>query len=891
MNSILIRSIFFCVFALAVSPQLRAQKKMLVLGSSTSTCIFGPSSYDSCYLSRLQKYYRDRGTILTIDNRAVGGDNVYYGMPITNTPPPPGRNSPRPYNNITDGLAENPDIVLINYPSNGYDYFSADEVMACLRTIKQVANAAGKPCYVTTTQPRQDPETFRTQVVRQRMFELKERIISEFGAYAINFWDGVANPADYTIMDRYNTDGVHLNNSGHHLLFERVLAKNIIPSVDNTRPSVPENMRVVSTGSAFVSLAWNSSTDDVGVRRYHVYVNNEEKAVTEQTTYTFSNLLPNSTNYYSVSAEDFAGNISESSPQVAATTTENGIGKGLNYKYFQGSWDVLPDFKGLEPIKSGISANLDLGPRDQNDNYGFLWEGYINIPTPGVYTFELVSDDGSKLYFNTAYGQNATALVNNDGLHAAQPVSNSVNVNTAGPYPFAIAFFEKDGGEQMQVYWSGPGFSHQLVPDDVFSTQPVTTGNGLTYKYYEGDWNTLPDFSTLTPVKTGTMPFVDLFPKTGEDYYAFLWEGYLKIQTPGLYTFELVSDDGSKFYFNTQYSFNGNALVNNDGLHAAQPVSNSININAAGSYPVAITFFEKNGGDQMQLYWSGPGFSRQLIPGEAFTNQGSAPAAPLRYKYYEGDWNSLPDFNALQPVKQGSVSNIDLAPRNQNDYFAFLWEGNIKIPSSGTYTFELVSDDGSKFYFNSFYNSNATPLVSNDGLHAAQPESGSMFINAGSYPFAVTFFEKTGGEHMELFWSGPGIPRQLVPNAAFSQPASFANDFNLQSYENPATNVTVQRLMSSPGVDKKVFAYPNPFRQTFDISFYNTNGNNSISAGLYDLSGKLIRLQNYKNVPGGSNTLRFNLAGQQQIAAGSYFLKVDVNGIPNKVIKLVKSKD
>src|SRR5687768_17939997 len=76
-----------------------AQKKLLVLGSSTSAC-WGPSIPANCYLNRLLNYYTVNGQPMVIDNRAAGGFNVYKSMPLTYKPPA-GRDLPLPYYSIT----------------------------------------------------------------------------------------------------------------------------------------------------------------------------------------------------------------------------------------------------------------------------------------------------------------------------------------------------------------------------------------------------------------------------------------------------------------------------------------------------------------------------------------------------------------------------------------------------------------------------------------------------------------------------------------------------------------------------------------------------------------------------------------------------------------------
>lgn len=612
-----------------------AQKKLLILGSSTSAC-FGPDSYDNCYVGRLQKHYQNLGTPITIDSRAVGGYNCYIGMP-TGYNPPPGRNAPHPYNNISSGLEGNPDVVLINYPSNGYDIFSVDEVLFCLRTIKQTANNAGKPCYITTSQPRSDLASFRTPAVRQRMAEIKERVMNEFGAFAVNFWDGIVNTADNSILSMYDTDGVHLNNAGHAILFNRVLEKNIFnqPSPDNSPPTTPGNFRTVSSSNSSIGLAWDHSSDNTAVAGYEVYVNNNKQYTTSSSNITADQLTPNTSYTFMVRAYDQAGNFSAFSNNVSASTTGAApAGGGLRYRYYEGDWNTLPDFNALSPVKSGQSANVNLSNRNRNDHYGFVWEGSINIPVAGNYNFELLSDDGSKFYFNTTYSPASNALVSNDGLHAGQSAYGTVYVPAAGQYPVAITYFEKDGDETMQLFWNGPGIERQAVPDVAFTANAQSPSGGLQYRYYEGNWNSLPDFTALSPVKTGNTPNINLTDRNRDNHFGFVWEGFINIPAAGDYTFELLSDDGSKLYFNSHYSFSGNALVNNDGIHAGRSAYGSVYVPAAGSYLVAFTFFEKDGGELMQAYWSGPGFSRQRIPASAFT---ASPLFTLYEEVYTGD--------------------------------------------------------------------------------------------------------------------------------------------------------------------------------------------------------------------------------------------------------------
>lgn len=234
-------------------------------------------------------------------------------------------------------------------------------------------------------------------------------------------------------------------------------------------PTVPLNLEILSTTSSSVTLQWEFSTDDVGVARYDIYQNGVKVLSTEDDFITIYNLLTNSIYRFNVVSVDLFGNNSPMSNRVVVSP----VSSGLNFKYYEGSWSNLPDFDALTPVSQGNSDNIDLSYREQNDDFGFLWEGKINIPVAGDYTFETYSDDGSKLYIGP-YDHSATALVNNDGLHGSQFRSGTYNFPNAGSYDIAMTFFERGGGERMEVYWSNTAHgvgSRQIIPSNAFSDE------------------------------------------------------------------------------------------------------------------------------------------------------------------------------------------------------------------------------------------------------------------------------------------------------------------------------------------------------------------------------------------------------------------------------------
>jgi len=71
---------------------------------------------------------------------------------------------------------------------------------------------------------------------------------------------------------------------------------------------------------------------------------------------------------------------------------------GLDYRCYEGLWNVLPNFNQLKPVRTGICSNLDLSVRSRDENVGLQFAGFLEVPRDGVYTFYLRSDDGSRLF-------------------------------------------------------------------------------------------------------------------------------------------------------------------------------------------------------------------------------------------------------------------------------------------------------------------------------------------------------------------------------------------------------------------------------------------------------------------------------------------------------------
>ena len=196
---------------------------IVVIGSSTAEGI-GASTLANSWVGLYTKAVYQKNTKLNVINLGKGGYTTYHVLP-TGTPIPSGVNvTIDTQRNISKALSYNPIAVIVNMPSNDTENgYSVADQMANYATLYNEATNNTTPIWIATTQPRNF--SFPSKI--QQQIDVRDGILSTYGAKAINFWTNVAE-TDGTILATLNSgDGVHLNNAGHTILYNKVLNANI----------------------------------------------------------------------------------------------------------------------------------------------------------------------------------------------------------------------------------------------------------------------------------------------------------------------------------------------------------------------------------------------------------------------------------------------------------------------------------------------------------------------------------------------------------------------------------------------------------------------------------------------------------------------------------------
>ena len=142
--------------------------------------------------------------------------------------------------------------------------------------------------------------------------------------------------------------------------------------------------------------------------------------------------------------------------ELKASLPVHPVQNGTSYKYFEGTFQKVADMEKTPLVESGIMPEPSIKGARQEDHFGYIFSGLINVPEDGVYTFQTRSDDGSVLYIDHEL------VVNNDGSHAAIPATGFIALKK-GVHPYMLYYFEDYEGEHLSWAWKLPS-AKELAP-------------------------------------------------------------------------------------------------------------------------------------------------------------------------------------------------------------------------------------------------------------------------------------------------------------------------------------------------------------------------------------------------------------------------------------------
>ena len=371
-------------------------------------------------------------------------------------------------------------------------------------------------------------------------------------------------------------------------------------------------------------------------------------------------------------------------PPPANTNAASAAGstRGLRGTYFSRDDLTGTSFVRIDPAIDfdwGLAAPFDgLGA----DNFSVRWEGEVEAPTTGLYTFIGQADDSMVLYID---GQLMFRRWDERGQNELSAVAQ---LEAGKRHSIKLEYRERDARAFARLYWFGPSLVRSIVPPQHFTSAPVTTTNvvpftptsGLMGMYFNepdlsGPFRTRYD-STIDYDWGEASPFMGV----NSDRFSVRWTGTL---TPALtehYTFHTVTDDGVRLWID-------NRLVIDSWREEFMNLASVPMVLQAGkAYDFKMEMFDAGVRAVAKLFWSSPSIPRQTIPKAQF-RPGSVPNPSTQL-----GWRKVPPGISLM---DGSVLACSIKSADESSFKITGVNGlnNISVIQTARVTFHPVPAD------------------------------------------------------------------------------------------------------------------------------------------------------------------------------------------------------
>jgi hypothetical protein len=145
---------------------------------------------------------------------------------------------------------------------------------------------------------------------------------------------------------------------------------------------------------------------------------------------------------------------------------------GLAYRIFPGAWTELPDLTAQTAALSGSSPGIEADAKGFT-RYAVAWDGFLNVPADGGYSFSLISRDGARVVIDgveVAKTGPPFAQVCGSPGNAARYAVGALGLR-AGRHALRIEGLHAESGDAPVLLWEGPGLPLARVPASAFEKE------------------------------------------------------------------------------------------------------------------------------------------------------------------------------------------------------------------------------------------------------------------------------------------------------------------------------------------------------------------------------------------------------------------------------------
>ncbi len=334
-----------------------------------------------------------------------------------------------------------------------------------------------------------------------------------------------------------------------------------------------------------------------------------------------------------------------------------------------------------------------------------------------------------------------------DGVDVANaadvvPVRREVDRNVAfilmGSHLQTLSFIEAYyPGGVLRNFEDAKG--RKLFAAYLVTQQEVASNQGLVARYYRGAaWEGEPGLT-----REGVAVSFDQ-SEIRSPPYSVRWEGTIHLPSQGSYLMGLDSTQPSRLLID------GSLLVNSSGGRQASEATL-----AAGPHAITVMGMAASSEDAIALYWRPPHQGERVVPSHVLTPRSEANGLLGSY-YSNSDWAGEAVLQRIDPL-----ISFRWFHQPKASPFSVRWEGWIRVPESGRYTFETFSNG-------EVWLSIGGQLV----LHDDQPVVERWYrseadLVAGLHKLELRYRYLSGWRLLELYWTRPDGLRELVPAEGF----------------------------------------------------------------------------------------------------------------------------
>lgn len=363
---------------------------------------------------------------------------------------------------------------------------------------------------------------------------------------------------------------------------------------------------------------------------------------------------------------------------------------------------------------------------------------------------DLKIDDNTLVIFSSDNGPSVESYIPDEPYEANF-------FNSFGPFD-GIKRDVLEGGERMPLIARWP--SH--IPKNVVAVNP-----NIAY-----DW--LPTFTELAglpaPVNSDGVSLVPTLTQRGKQQESFIYVEYENGQKPPSYSEyapnnrQRIRNQMQMIRFGDLVGVRYNIQSQNDDFEIYDILNDSHQSNNLASNGKMVDIQMKMKVRTLQARMPQADaprpYDNENVPAIVSANVKNG----LLWRAYSNlNYPWLPQISTLKPLANGNSSSVDLAQVNQLGNYIYLFEGYLKVPKDGDYTFFLKATGKA---FMKIHDSNV--IDADYGYIPGSTIENTIKLKAGYHPIRIYFTnEGKNKKGPKLEWRGPSFSKVKVPDSAF----------------------------------------------------------------------------------------------------------------------------